>query len=109
VHRWRMPAGRLALDPAVRRWESSARFCPSSARDISMSDLNEWTPRERLAGWTPRERPARAAIEGRYVRLEPLDPQRHGDGLYAASRTADADDRFRYLFEETPDDRAAFQ
>ena len=74
-----------------------------------MSDLNGWTPRERLAGWTPRERPARAAIEGRHVRLELLDPARHGEGLYAASRTADAEDRFRWLFEAAPDDRAAFQ
>lgn len=65
-----------------------------------MSDLNEWTPRQR---------PARAPIEGRHVRLEPLDPQRHGDGLFAASGTADAEDRFRYLFETAPDDRAAFQ
>ena len=62
-----------------------------------------------LNGWTPRERPARAAIEGRHVRLEPLDPARHGDGLYAASRTADAEDRFRWLFEAAPGDRAAFQ
>ena len=62
-----------------------------------------------LSGWTARERPARMPMEGRYVRLEPLDPLRHGDGLYAASRTADADDRFRYLFEARPDDRAAFQ
>ena len=62
-----------------------------------------------LSGWIARERPARMPMEGRYVRLEPLDPPRHGDGLYAASRTADADDRFRYLFETRPDDRAAFQ
>ena len=31
-----------------------------------------------LGNWTPRPRPARAAIEGRYCRLEPLDPKRHG-------------------------------
>lgn len=62
-----------------------------------------------LSGWTPRARPARVAMEGRYVLLEPLDPQRHGDGLYAASTTADADDRFRWLYETPPESREAFQ
>lgn len=62
-----------------------------------------------LSRWTPRDRPARAPLEGRFVRLEPLDPARHGDGLYAASATTDADDRFRYLGETPPGDRQAFQ
>ena len=60
-----------------------------------------------LSGWTPRARPARTPMEGRHVRLEPLDPQRHGEGLYAASATADADDRFRWLFETPPESKAA--
>lgn len=62
-----------------------------------------------LSGWTPRARPDRAPIEGRYVRLEPLDAARHGDGLFAASATADGDARFRYLGEHPPEGRAAFQ
>lgn len=62
-----------------------------------------------LSRWTPRERPARAPLEGRFVRLEPLDAARHGEGLYAASATQDADDRFRYLAERAPDDVAAFR
>jgi RimJ/RimL family protein N-acetyltransferase len=48
-------------------------------------------------------------MEGRYVRLEPLEAQRHGDGLYAASTMADADSRFRWLFEYPPTSRAEFQ
>ncbi len=43
------------------------------------------------------------------MRLEPLDAARHGDGLFEASRVADADGRFRYLGEYPPEDRAAFQ
>jgi RimJ/RimL family protein N-acetyltransferase len=43
------------------------------------------------------------------VRLEPLDAQRHGDGLYAASTMADAHSRFRWLFEYPPTSRAEFQ
>ena len=60
-----------------------------------------------LGNWTPRPRPARAAIEGRYCRLEPLDPKRHGDHLFAASMAPGAEDRFRFLFE-SPQDRAGF-
>lgn len=61
------------------------------------------------ADWTPRQPPRREAMEGHHVRLEPLDPARHGDGLFAASATPDGEDRFRWLFEQPPADRAAFQ
>jgi RimJ/RimL family protein N-acetyltransferase len=60
-----------------------------------------------LADWAPRPRPARLALEGRYCRLEPLDPQRHGDALFAASMAPGAEDRFRYLFDSAQD-RPAF-
>jgi RimJ/RimL family protein N-acetyltransferase len=60
-----------------------------------------------LSSWTPRPRPARAPIFGRYVALEPLDPARHGDALFAASMAPGAEERFRYLFEASQD-RPAF-
>lgn len=60
-----------------------------------------------LTGWQPRRRPGRVTLEGRFCRLEPLDPVRHGDQLFAASMAPGAEDRFRYLFE-SPQDRAAF-
>ena len=59
-----------------------------------------------LTTWTARPRPARAALEGRYVRLEPLGPA-HADTLFAASSAPGADDRFRWLFEG-PQSRAEF-
>ena len=62
-----------------------------------------------LSAWTPRAAPARAPMEGRYVRLEPLDAQRHGDGLYEASASADKDQLFRWLYEYAPDSREAYQ
>lgn len=62
-----------------------------------------------LSGWTPRNRPERAPMEGRFVRLEPLDAVRHGDGLYIASATTDAPERFRWLGETPPQGRDAFQ
>lgn len=52
--------------------------------------------------------PERALLEGRYARLEPLDPARHGKDLLASAQQPGADDRFRYLFEEPPADLAAF-
>ncbi|MBI1619689.1 GNAT family N-acetyltransferase [Aquamicrobium zhengzhouense] len=62
-----------------------------------------------LTDWTPRQRPAVSTLEGRYVRLERLVPASHGDPLYAASNTIDAEDRFRWLGEYPPDSREEFQ
>jgi RimJ/RimL family protein N-acetyltransferase len=62
-----------------------------------------------LKNWQPRPRPARTVLAGRYVRLESLDPARHGDGLYNASSVADADGRFAWLPETPPQSRAEFQ
>jgi RimJ/RimL family protein N-acetyltransferase len=38
-----------------------------------------------LEGWTPRARPPGTAMEGRYCRIEPLDPLRHAADLYDAN------------------------
>jgi RimJ/RimL family protein N-acetyltransferase len=65
--------------------------------------------REDLSHWQPRPRPERRRFEGRWVALDPLDPARHGDELFTASSVADAGDRFRYLPDLPPADRAAFQ
>ena len=61
-----------------------------------------------LTAWAGVERPERVVLEGRYTRLEPLDPNLHGTDLFASARQPGADDRFRYLFEEAPTDLAAF-
>lgn len=62
-----------------------------------------------LSTWTARPAPQRIVMDGRYVRLEPLDAARHGDELHEASSVADIDDRFRYLPDLAPESRAAFQ
>ena len=62
----------------------------------------------RLDDPDPAKAPARIELEGRYTRLEPLDPDRHGDDLHAASTPSDRAARFRYLPELPPDARDAF-
>jgi RimJ/RimL family protein N-acetyltransferase len=64
---------------------------------------------EDLSNWTPRPRPERRVLEGRYVRLEPLDPVRHGDALFAAGSGPNADDLWRYLGERPFPDRTSFE
>ena len=55
-----------------------------------------------LSEWNGVPRPQRATLEGRYARLEPLDSKRHGAALFASAREPGGDERFRYLFEQTP-------
>jgi RimJ/RimL family protein N-acetyltransferase len=38
-----------------------------------------------LPNWSPRPLPPRSAIEGRFCRVEPLDPDRHAADLFAAT------------------------
>jgi RimJ/RimL family protein N-acetyltransferase len=40
---------------------------------------------EAVSNWKAPARPAREAMEGRYCRLEPLDPDRHAAALHAAN------------------------
>ena len=66
-----------------------------------------------LPDWQARPRPPRTPMEGRFCRLEPLDPERHGVDLFAANG-ADKDRRnWTYLpygpFERLEDYRAHLQ
>jgi RimJ/RimL family protein N-acetyltransferase len=60
-----------------------------------------------LSGWTPRPFPAPDVLEGQYVRLEPLNPARHAEGLYAALVEEAEHEDYDYLFE-SPMDQAGF-
>lgn len=55
-----------------------------------------------IAGWSARPRPPRAELAGRYCRLEPINPQRHGADLRAAYMEAPDDRDWTYLFDERP-------
>src|SRR5215470_5170197 len=45
-----------------------------------------------LPGWAPPPAPPREPMQGRYCRLEPLDPDRHAEALFEAD-AADAEGR----------------
>lgn len=60
-----------------------------------------------LSNWKGVPRPERIVLEGRYARLEPVDPVRHGADLLVSAQRPGAEDRFRYLLEEPPADLAA--
>jgi len=47
--------------------------------------------------WTPPRRPARETLEGRFCRLEPLEPERHADGLYDANSLDSEGRNWAYL------------
>ena len=64
---------------------------------------------ENLKNWKPRPRPERKVMEGRLVRLEPLDAAKHGDGLFETSSVPDAMERFRWLPDYPPQTRTEFQ
>ncbi len=62
-----------------------------------------------LSNWQGCDRPHRKVMDGVYVRLEPLEIEAHGDGLFEAATAGDADGRFRWLPENTPQSRIEFQ
>jgi RimJ/RimL family protein N-acetyltransferase len=61
-----------------------------------------------LSEWTHRQRPQRIVLDGRYVQLEPLDTERHGDHVFSAGAGPDAPALWRYLFERPVTNRGAF-
>ncbi|MDE2514869.1 MAG: GNAT family N-acetyltransferase [Rhodospirillales bacterium] len=58
--------------------------------------------------WHGARPPERVTLQGHYTRLEPLSLARHGAQLFEAAVAPGADERFRYLPDRTPADRAAF-
>lgn len=61
-----------------------------------------------LENWTARQRPDIDVLEGRYVRIEKLDATRHADALFEASSTSNGEERFRWLSERVPTEKAEF-
>ena len=80
-----------------------------SVGDATQDDLREAEPRigPKVADH-PALRPGRGVMAGRLIRLEPLDPARHGDDLWAELHGPGQERVWRYLFEGPFADRAAF-
>src|SRR5262245_9981294 len=53
-----------------------------------------------LPNWSARARPPRTPMHGRFCRVEPLEPARHADDLFAANQLDHAGHNFTYLFQE---------
>ena len=101
--------GRNSLEHPVRPSGSFVVASGFVSVDGAIVKRNGGEVNDDLKNWQGRPRPAREPLEGRYVRLEPLNAKRHGDGLYEASSVADAGERFRWLPDVPPKDRADFQ
>ena len=66
-------------------------------------------PQQPLIGWQLAPTPAHQPVDGQYVRLEPLDPARHGDDLWQALQGPDSDPAlWDYLPYGPFSERAAF-
>jgi len=61
-----------------------------------------------LTRWKGCPLPEKKILEGHRVRLEPLDPARHGDDLYQDASLPTEAERFDYLMEQPPQSRAEF-
>jgi RimJ/RimL family protein N-acetyltransferase len=61
-----------------------------------------------VPGWTPRPRPPVTPMQGRYCRIEPLDPALHGADLFDAYSQATDGRLWTYLSSEPFKDAAAF-
>jgi len=61
-----------------------------------------------LANWEGCSPPPRKTLNGKYIRLEPLNPTKHGDDLYEFHHGDGAEERMKYLWE-VPTSRENFQ
>ncbi len=57
---------------------------------------------------TPARLPSRVTLEGRLVKLTPLDPATHADSLWEGAHGNGRDELWRYLFEGPFSDRSSF-
>jgi len=76
---------------------------------ISVPDPISGLPIGKEVDSHPAPRPERIVMEGHYVRLEPLNPDKHSDDLFAASHGSDKHVVWQYLFEPPFENLAEFR
>ncbi len=96
------------IGPTVAR-NQKARVVPSLLERAMAHCINDLglPIGQALPDWTACPRPPRTSMEGRTVRLEPLDPETHGDDLWAAFATDETGRMWTYLPVGPFADRAA--
>ena len=62
-----------------------------------------------VPGWTPPPFPGSRVLQGRYCRVEPLDPARHARELFDAQAEDAGGERWTYSFDGPFADFAAFE
>ncbi|HZR26545.1 MAG TPA: GNAT family protein [Vicinamibacterales bacterium] len=62
-----------------------------------------------VPGWTTRPRPPRTPIVGNYCRIEPLDPAKHAESLYASYQQDPEGRNWTYLPVEPPKDLDSYR
>ena len=98
-----------------RRYGGRHALCPSwvwTSRGLHVAEMNGGpVPGLPIGPEVPSHaaaRPGNAVLTGRFVRLEPLDPVRHGKSLWQETHGADQGDRWQYLFEAPFADELTF-
>jgi len=69
---------------------------------------NETVPIGAKVDATPAKRPQRTTLDGRLVKVVPLDPAAHADALFEGSRGKENEHLWLYLFEGPFPTRASF-
>jgi len=82
---------------------------PGTRPGMTSEKVTGMTETKDLSRWTPRQRPQRNPMAGRYARLEPLDVAKHGDQLFEACNTTDADRLWRYSADGPYPTRESFE
>lgn len=80
--RWRITARRRLETGRVEDW--SRRLTGPGVADAHRNHLDQPVGAP-LPHWSPRPLPARSVMEGRFCRVEPLDPLLHADDLFDAN------------------------
>src|SRR3546814_5783693 len=78
----------------ISDWSSDV--CSSDLHDALLNELGQPVG-EAVLDWQPRQAPPRTAMQGRFCRVEPLDPARHAEDLFAAYRADKEGRNWTYL------------
>ncbi|MDQ1453272.1 MAG: hypothetical protein QOK38_3138 [Acidobacteriaceae bacterium] len=94
------PAVAQPIAAALQRLSASITALAANRAAAASQPIGRALPK-----WQPRPIPERRSFSGRYSRIEPLDPIRHAEPLYASLCSDSGADGFTYLPANPPADR----